>query len=72
MVEGNPELASRCGSGLHFWDDRGGMSLDIQEAVMNRTSKSEKKLQKWVVLLVCLVVPALAFGQHKPLSLIHI
>jgi len=33
---------------------------------MNRTSRSEKMLQKWLVFSLCLVVPTLAWGQHKP------
>jgi len=33
---------------------------------MNRTSRSEKMLQKWLVFSLCVVVPTLAWGQHKP------
>ena len=32
---------------------------------MNRTSKNEKMLQYWVVVLLVIGVPALAWGQHK-------
>jgi len=32
---------------------------------MNRTSRDKKMLPKWLVLLLLLIVPALAFGQHK-------
>jgi hypothetical protein len=35
---------------------------------MNRILKNEKMLQKWVVLVLWLVVPALAWGQHKTSS----
>src|SRR5208283_4949502 len=42
------------------------MSFDAQEAVMNRTSTREEILQKGLVLLLSLVVPAFAWGQHKP------
>ncbi|MGA9806218.1 MAG: hypothetical protein WBQ56_00890, partial [Candidatus Sulfotelmatobacter sp.] len=33
---------------------------------MNRTSRSEKMLQTWLVFSLCVVVPTLAWGQHKP------
>ena len=33
---------------------------------MNRTSTREEILHKGLVLLLSLVVPALAWGQHKP------
>src|ERR1700691_3357848 len=36
-----------------------------QEAVMNRISKDENMLQKWVVLLLLMAVPAFAWGQKK-------
>ncbi len=39
--------------------------FDDQEAVMNRTSTVEKMLQYWVVVLLVLGIPALAWGQHK-------
>ncbi|MGA7893133.1 MAG: hypothetical protein WCA49_07905, partial [Candidatus Sulfotelmatobacter sp.] len=35
---------------------------------MNRTSTSERILQKGLVLLLSLVIPALAWGQHKTSS----
>src|ERR1700685_1190189 len=52
--------------GRVFRDVNCGMSFDAQEAVMNRTSTREEILQKGLVLLLSLVVPALAWGQHKP------
>src|ERR1039458_7595924 len=43
-------------------------SLEVQEAVMNRILKSETMLQKVLVLSLCILIPAMAWGQKKTTS----
>src|SRR5260370_27439363 len=48
-----------------FWAISGVTSSEVQEAVMNRIWKSEKMLRNWLLLLLCIVVPAFAWGQNQ-------